>query len=265
MHASASLAVDTRDVALRSVEVAATHSDRVMFVVLVNRVDDVLRSGELAFVEGGIAPVVVAAFKNNLVRVGAAESVRTGNHRILVHREFLDFVLGAELFDKRFKHVGRDNADSLHQVHHRKRVVALLLVHEESNAFHLTRRFGFNGIDMNCGNLFASVDGTHRVDELHIARSDLFTIAPTCSRIQIDNDRVVVLAHERTQERFHFTRQGVVRQKRFVHQVEASTHRPRRHPAFSKGVERTRSIILLPGQIERFLTRQRTAGELVLR
>ena len=265
MYASASLAVDTRDVALGCVEVAATHSDRVVFVVLVNRVNDILRSRELTIMESGVAPVVVAAFKNNLVRVGTAESVRAGNNRILVHREFLHFVLGAKLFDERFKHVSRDNTDGLQQVNHRKRVVTLLLVDKESNSFHLTCRFGFNGINMDCGNLFASVDGTHRVDELHVTRSDLFTIAPLCGRIQVDDDRVVVLAHERAEEGFNFTRQGVVGEKRFVHQVETTTHRPGCHPAFCKGVERTRSIILLPRQIERFLTRQGTAGKLVLR
>ena len=195
VHACASLAVDTRDVALGCVEIAATHSNRVMFVVLVNRMDDIFRSRKLAFVESGVAPVVVAAFKNNLVRVGTAESVRAGNNRILVHRKFLDFVLGTELFDKRFENVCRNDTDSLHQVQHRKRVVALFLVHEECDTFHRTCRFGGNGINMDSGNLFACVDGTHRVNELHVLGRNLFTIAPSCCRVQIDNDAIVVLAH----------------------------------------------------------------------
>ena len=269
MHAGALEVADTRNEGHGSIEFTLAESDGVVLVALVNRVDDELRSRELALVESGVAPVIVTTFEDNLVRGVVLDGVRARNDRVLVHHELLHFV--ETLFgNERFKHVSRHDADGLEEVHHRKRVVALVLGNDEGNAFSngsVRRcRFGLEGIHMDCGNLFGGVDGTVREDELHIVGVHLLAVAPLGGGVQVNHDAVVVgeFRNQRAKKGFDLTVQGVVGDERFVHQVEAATHRPCSHPAFGERVERSGGTPLLARQVKRLLTGQGAFGGLLL-
>ena len=166
--------------------------------------------------------------------------------------------------------MSRHDADSLEEVHHRKRVVALVLSHNEGNAFgngSIRRcRFGLEGIHVDCGNLFGRVDGTVREDELHVVGVHLLAVAPLGSRVQVDHDAVVVgeFFDKVTKEVFNLAIQGVIGDERFVHQVEATTHRPCSHPAFGERVEGCRGAPLLARQVKCLLTGQSAFGGLLL-
>ena len=259
MDACRSLTLNAGNKALGGIKVAFAHGDGIMFVVLVNRVNNELRSRELSVVEGSVAPVVVAAFKNNLVRVSATQVVRTRNHRILIHGELLRLV-EALFLDQRFKHMRRSDTGRLQHVAHGQRVVALVLSDHEGKTFSNGTVFVLlQGVDMNSGNLFGRVDGTAQEHEGHVGRSHRLTVAPLGGGVQVHNDGVVIgkLFDQGAQKGFDLTIQGVVGDERFVHQVEASAHRPGSHPAFRQGVERTRGVVLLARQVQRLLTGKR--------
>ena len=113
-------------------------------------------------------------------------------------------------------------------------VVTLVLGDHERKTFGNDAIGTLQGIDMDSGNLFGRVDGTTQEHEGHVHGGHRLAIAPLGGGVQVHNDRVVIgeFLDQGAQKGFNLTIQGVVRDERFVHQVETSAHRPGSHPAF---------------------------------
>ena len=106
-----------------------------MVVALVDGVNDVFGSGELALVEHGVAPIGVVAHRRDLLAAVGKEAVRARTHRIFVEPRLEELVqVALHAREHRFENVPRHDANLLESVEDDERVLSVLVEDEDDLA-----------------------------------------------------------------------------------------------------------------------------------